>query len=138
MYDIIVIKEVLIMDNSKIILEMLERIKTLEERVDRLTELCEKEPQPKKESNPTQITGGGKYRYLSSYLKNSGKDQIRLTFAEIENLIGFQLSPSARKNRANWANSETQSLACSWLKVGYKAVEVNLEKEYVVFEKTFF
>ena len=126
------------MENSKIILEMLERIKTLEERVDRLTELYEKESGQKKEANPNEITGGGKYRYLSSYLKSSGKDQIRMTFAEIEKLIGFPLSPSARKNRANWANSETQSLACSWLKVGYKTVEVNLEKEYVVFEKNIF
>ena len=58
-----------------------------------------------------------------------------MSFAEIEKVIGFSLSPSARKNRANWANSRSQSLACSWLKVGYRTVEVNLEREFVVFEK---
>ena len=126
------------MDNSKIIIEMLERIKILEEKVERLIEICEQKRTLKEQTGSKIITSGGKYRYLSSYLKNSGKEQIRMTFAEIEKLIGFPLSPSARKNRANWANSETQSLACSWLKVGYKTVEVNLEKEYVVFEKNIF
>lgn len=124
------------MDNSKIIVEMLERIKVLEEKVDRLTEICEEKPTLKKQVESNGITCGGKYRYLSSFLRNSGKDRLRMTFAEIEKLIGFSLSPSARRNRANWANSETQSLACSWLKVGYKTVEVNLTKEYVVFEKS--
>ena len=123
------------MDNSKII-EMLERIKVLEEKVERLIEICEQKRILKEQTGSKGITNGGKYRYLSSFLKNSGMDRIRMTFAEIENLIGFQLSPSARRNRANWANSETQSLACSWLKVGYKTVEVNLAGEYVVFEKS--
>lgn len=123
------------MENSKIIVEMLERIKTLEEEVARLSEICGEKAVLPKEEKQDEITGGGKYRYLSNYLKKSGQERIRMSFAEIEKVIGFSLSPSARKNRANWANSRSQSLACSWLKVGYRTVEVNLEREFVVFEK---
>lgn len=123
------------MDYNRIIIELLDRIKCLEERVSTL-ENCVRE----KQSDESRVSekpnfGGQKYRALTSYLRNSGKEQVRLSFEEIENIIGFKLSPSAYNNRANWANSTSQSLAYGWLKANYRAVEVDMVKRYVVFEK---
>lgn len=123
------------MDYNRIIIELLDRIKALEERVSAL-ENCVRENQSEESRVPEKPSfGGQKYRALTNYLKNSGKEQLRLTFEEIENIIGFKLSPSAYNNRANWANSTSQSLAYGWLKANYRTVEVDMIKRYVVFEK---
>lgn len=123
------------MNYEKIIIELLDRIKTLEEKVAKLEEVKTNQVSMGNAGKSEEITGGHKYRALTLYLKKSNFERIKLTFAEIEKIIGSPLSYSARTNRANWANSTSQSLACSWLKVGYKTVEVNLLSEYVVFEK---
>lgn len=123
------------MNYDQIILELLSRIKTLEEKVAILESKETFVSQSIRNNLKEEISGGHRYRALSAYLKNSNLDRIKMSFSEIENIIGFSLSPSAYKNRANWANSTSQSLACSWLKVGYKTVEVNITAMYVVFEK---
>ena len=123
------------MNYDQIILELLSRIKALEEKVAILETKETTISQPNCNNMKKDISGGQRYRALSSYLKNSNLERIKMTFSEIENIIGFSLSPSAYKNRASWANSTSQSLACSWLKVGYKTVEVNIAAMYVVFEK---
>lgn len=123
------------MEYERIILELLNRVGELEDRVKELEERLARDPETPSEGGGTKKIGGHKYRRLTEYLADSGKDRIRLSFSEIENILGFKLSDSARNNRANWANSTTQSLACSWLKVGYITVEVSLTQEYVVFEK---
>ena len=123
------------MNYERIILELLDRIKSLEERVTKLENPEAEDTQTEYESAKEEISGGQKYRALSAYLSKSNRERVRLSFSEVEEILGTRLTPSARKNRANWANSTSQSLACSWLKVGYKVVEVNLQEEYVVFEK---
>ena len=123
------------MNYERIILELLDRIKSLEERVYKLENPEVEDDRTEDAAPKDKITGGQKYRALSAFLDRSNLERVRLAFSEIEQIIGTPLSPSARKNRANWANSTSQSLACSWLKVGYKTVEVNLQEEYVVFEK---
>lgn len=123
------------MDYNRIIIELLDRIKALEERVSLLESGTQEEHSKNVVSAKTSNSSGQKYRLLTSYLKNSNKKQVKLTFDEIENIIGFSLSPSAYNNRANWANSTSQSLACSWLKANYKAVEVDMIQKYVIFEE---
>ena len=126
------------MNYDNIIIELLDRIKTLEEKVAKLEEVKTNQASMGNAGKGKEITGGHKYRALTLYLEKSNCERIKLTFAEIEKIIGSPLSYSARTNRANWANSTSQSLACSWLKVGYKTVEVNLLSEYVDFEKGFY
>lgn len=111
------------MDYNRIVLEMLDRIKQLEERVDKLEN--EKEPSTQKSSN--------KYRHLTAHLKRSDSP-VRLTFAEIEKIIGFKLPASAYQYREFWSNTKSHSIALSWLCIGYKTVEVNIDNEYVIFE----
>ena len=41
-----------------------------------------------------------KYKPLADYLSISGKDKVKLTFNEIEKILGFKLPDSARKYSA--------------------------------------
>ncbi len=127
------------MDYNRIILELLDGIKSLEERVAEL-ENHSSEQQATNNIIPEKTNfGGQKYIALTNYLNDSDRNQInqiKLTFNEIEkNILGFNLPPCAYNNRANWANSMSQSLARSWLKTNYRVVEVNMEKQYVIFKK---
>lgn len=116
------------MDYDRIILELLNRVSVLEEKV----EILSGEKTAKAE---IRSTGGKKYRFLSDYLYKSGSDRVQLSFGEIENILNEKLPASAYKHRAFWANTESHSIALSWMNVGYQTVEADLEKEIVVFEK---
>ena len=120
------------MDYDRIILEMLNRISVLEEKVKLLESTSESETYGE-ESELTQ-TVGKKYRYLADYLLKSGKERITLPFREIESVLQTKLPPSAYEHRAFWANSTTHSIALSWMNVGYETVDVVLGKT-IVFEK---
>ena len=120
------------MEYDRIILEMLDRIKVLEDEVAALkggSSATETKPSVK------PIKPGKKYRHLAELLENSGEKTISLTFSQIEKAIGFSLPESARQYREFWANTTTHSIALSWLGVGYKTVDVNLENETVSFER---
>lgn len=116
------------MDYDRIILELLNRVSFLEERVSNL------ENDTPSTKNVT-ATGGKKYRYLSDYLHNAAEGPVRLTFDEIEQIIKEKLPGSAYQHRAFWANTESHSIAISWMSVGYRTVEVDIANRYVVFEK---
>ncbi|MBE6926920.1 MAG: hypothetical protein E7467_00275 [Ruminococcaceae bacterium] len=117
------------MDYDRVIVELLNRIGALEDRV---AALEGKAPVAKDE--PTQEVSK-KYRYLADYLHNSNRDNIRLTFSEIEEILKTKLPSSAHNHRAFWANTTSHSIALSWLTVGYETVEVNTAEQYIVFEK---
>lgn len=121
------------MDYDRIILEMLDRIKALEEQVEKLSD--KKTAEQNQQTDPAKMKVSKKYRRLSELLDMSGSRSVTLTFGEIENAIGFALPDSAREHRAFWANTTTHSIALSWLSVGYKTVDVNLSRETVVFER---
>ena len=118
------------MDYDRIIIEMLDRIKTLEDEVAMIkvsTNTSDKKMDTAKSSK--------KYRRLTELLANSEGKPVSLSFKQIEEIIGFPLPDSAREHRAFWANTTSHSIALSWLSVGYKTVDVNLSSELVVFEK---
>lgn len=116
------------MDYNRIILELMHRISILEDKVEKLNE-----PDGKQKSEP--ITVGKKYRYLADYLHSSVNDSVRLSFNEIERILNDSLPGSAYKHKAFWANTDSHSIALSWLSVGYQTIEVNMDEKYVVFEK---
>ena len=86
-------------------------------------------------SNTSLIKSSKKYRRLTELLTNAEGKPVSISFGDIEKAIGFSLPDSAREHRAFWANTTTHSIALSWLSVGYKTVDVDLEKEIIVFEK---
>lgn len=125
------------MDYNRIILELLERIQILEQKVARL----EQQTVP---AAPAQANGqlgvdlnnvSDKYKALAKYLIASGKDTLTLDYQSIESILGFKLPKTAHNfMQSYWANTYTHSYATSWLSVGYKA-KANVAEKTVTFEK---
>ncbi|SPY16110.1 Uncharacterised protein [Paenibacillus polymyxa] len=67
----------------------------------------------------------GKYDGLEKYLENV---QIKLSYAEIENIIGSEFPPSASTDRTWWRNTmnPTRKQAHAWLNAGWKVLKVDL------------
>jgi hypothetical protein len=78
---------------------------------------------------------GGKYNKLEHYLAQSKSAVLKLTFSQMEEILGFPLAESAHKYPAFWSNSESQSFALAWLNAGYLSEQVNLTAQTVVFRK---
>jgi len=75
-----------------------------------------------------------KYSPLESFLEHSGKAEMTLSFAKIEKILEFPLPTSARKYAAWWSNNATGHVnAEAWLSAGYKAAQVDLSDETLVF-----
>lgn len=76
-----------------------------------------------------------KYEPLTTYLNLHKKERIKLTYSEIEEILGFKLPVSARKDKRWWNNNDcSHSQSKSWGEAGYKTTDVILG-ESVVFVK---
>ena len=76
-----------------------------------------------------------RYAPLALWLQNQPTDQDRqrLTFVQIEQIIGDKLPPSAHQHRSWWANDPVRHVQSQqWLSVGWRAY-VNMSKEEVTF-----
>ncbi len=79
-----------------------------------------------------------KYARLGRHLEESGMESVRLSFAEIERILGFSLPGSARSYRAWWANEARGSHSHAkygWMAGGYRVLSLRLEAEHVTFVK---
>lgn len=77
-----------------------------------------------------------KYDPLRAFLEQQNKPCIRLSFRDIEGIIGSKLPASAYTYRAWWANDHTHTHARNgWLAAGYKVRYVDLEGGVVEFVK---
>lgn len=76
-----------------------------------------------------------KYAYLSILLVKTSRfrNRIAMRFAEIEDIIGDKLPDSAYKHKHWWSNIRNRTPSESWLTVGWRVEEVNLEEEKVTF-----
>ncbi len=123
------------MEYSQVILEMLERIKILENKVKVLEEKIENSSAPQTQAFIQLEKVSAKYRGLAEYLLSSNKIRVTLSYSQIEEILGFVLPDTARKfKQSYWANTQTHSYASSWMAVGYKA-RVNVENDTVTFVK---
>ena len=123
------------MEYSQVMLEMLERIKVLENKVKELEEKIENTPAPQPQANMQLDKVSAKYRGLAEYLLSSNETRVTLSYTQIEDILGFALPDTARKfKQSYWANTETHSYASSWMAVGYKA-RVDTESDIVTFIK---
>ena len=76
----------------------------------------------------------GMYDPLKKYLTSSSQNVVRLTFSDIEKLLGHVLPQSAYTYRAWWENGgHTQAYA--WINAGYKVTDVDFTAKTVVFSK---
>jgi hypothetical protein len=71
----------------------------------------------------------GKYLLLYKYLENRYADTVVLTFAEIEDLLGFELPEQARLQQAWWTENSD-----AWVLASRTAVP-NLVSRCVVFDR---
>lgn len=77
---------------------------------------------------------GSKYEPLYRHLRESGKDELTISIAEIEKFVGV-LPDSAYTSNAFWSNRNGGLQAAAWMEAGYHSVKINLEKEQVTFQK---
>ena len=79
----------------------------------------------------------GKYLSLYKYLENRYANRIVLTFADIEDLIGFALPDQARLHEEWWTatNVAGPNYSDSWI-LASRTATPNLLAQTVVFERT--
>lgn len=79
----------------------------------------------------------GKYDPLRAHLEASTQALVKLTFAQIERILGAALPASASKHQAWWANEEegTHSHARAWLEAGYRTQALDLNARRVEFAR---
>lgn len=80
----------------------------------------------------------GKYDALSEYLCSLPVEQVevRLSLPEIEEILGEPLPPSASYNKGVWANAHRHSKAQSWLSVGWRVIECDLDGGTIAFSRS--
>ena len=72
---------------------------------------------------------------LTAYLEKCGKDEIKLSFSDVERILGFQLPDSAYLHQPYWSNSESHPIASAWLNAGYLSQHVDMKGQTVEFVK---
>jgi len=76
---------------------------------------------------------GDKYKPLTDYLLNLGKDTVSLTFRRLEEITGG-LPPSVYKYPSSWLDSNTHSFSYGWHNAGYR-IQADFLKQRAVFTK---
>jgi hypothetical protein len=77
----------------------------------------------------------GKYSPLADFLRAQQRDEVPVTFAEIERIIGSPL-PRSHRYRAWWSNNAFNSVMTkAWLDAGFESADVDMKKRKLVFRK---
>ncbi|MGD0864532.1 MAG: hypothetical protein ABSA49_03140 [Rhizomicrobium sp.] len=77
-----------------------------------------------------------KYEPLEQYLKGQTATELRMTFADVEALIGTSLPRSATLYRMWWSNNSSNHVhAQSWLDAGYRTEQVDMSAKTLVFAR---
>jgi hypothetical protein len=88
-------------------------------------------------SAPVRDDTGGTSRYqpLMTFLEDRSEEVVRMTFSEIEGVLGAALPASARRYRPWWANERdgTHVHARAWMAAGRTTANVDLNEETVDF-----
>ncbi|HEX9963542.1 MAG TPA: hypothetical protein VGB04_00995 [Allosphingosinicella sp.] len=85
----------------------------------------------------SDIISMGKYQPLATHLQSASAGEWSATFAQVEQVLGFPLPPSARKHREWWSNQAGtgHSQARGWQDAGWRVRKVDLDGERVVFQR---
>lgn len=77
-----------------------------------------------------------KYAPLTAYLREQPYREVRLSFRDVEKILGFELRSSARDHRAWWSNNASNNVMTkAWLSAGYRTRDVDMESERLTFER---
>lgn len=95
-------------------------------------------PRAAARSSQKAPANAGKYQLLYKYLRDRYANRVVLTFAEIEDLLGFALPDPARLQREWWANTDPiappSAQSASWM-LASRTATVNLVAQNVVFDR---
>lgn len=76
------------------------------------------------------------YDPLGVRLRGATDDTVRMTFAEVEEVIGAKLPPSAHKRNEWWSNNPFgHSQARAWLEAGFETANLDRTGKTVVFRR---
>ena len=76
-----------------------------------------------------------KYEPLGTYLREQGTELVRMTFAQIERVVGTKL-PKSRQHPAWWSNSTSNNVMTQvWLDAGYRTEQIDVAHERLVFRR---
>ena len=76
----------------------------------------------------------GKYEPLRQHLTGLRDASVRMSFRQIEDILGFRLPASARQYPPWWSNSDgTHTQSAAWLGAGWKTAQVDIPAEKVSF-----
>src|ERR1700730_18148571 len=77
----------------------------------------------------------GKYSPLADFLRAQQRDEVPMTFAEIERIVGSPL-PRSHRYRSWWSNNSFNSVMTKvWLDAGFRSAEVDIKRRRLVFRK---
>jgi hypothetical protein len=77
-----------------------------------------------------------KYEPLPQFLSNKAGSVHRISFEQIERVLGFKLPKSAYEHEAWWSNNDTgHSHARVWLSAGWRTQDVDLAARKVTFQR---
>jgi hypothetical protein len=78
----------------------------------------------------------GKYEPLTEFLHKQPGREVRMSFAQIERVVGFKLPPVAQRHRAWWSNSPTNNVMTrAWLDAGFRSEQVDMTARKLVFRR---
>ena len=78
-----------------------------------------------------------KYDPLRKWLSQADGQRIRLSFREVEAILGFRLPHSARSLAQWWANTHGSHVqAAAWMEAGWRTRDVDIAGARVSFERT--
>lgn len=78
-----------------------------------------------------------KYEALPQFLARADRAVRRMSFKEIEGILGFKLPKSAYEHEAWWSNNATgHSHARAWLELGWRTEAVDLAGRKVTFRRS--
>ena len=85
----------------------------------------------------TPKRAGTKYSNLSNYLARRARytKRVTLSFSKIEEIIVNELPYSAKTDKNWWSNARGSAHTESWLGVGWRVENVDLEERLVVFTR---
>ena len=80
----------------------------------------------------------GRYALLYEYLAHRHADTVVLTFAEVEDLLGFPLPDLARRQREWWTDADASRAAApqtdAWI-LAHRTAVPNLTAQTVIFDR---
>lgn len=87
------------------------------------------------ETGVTEVRHTGKYHRLAAWLARQKTDRLDVTFAEVEEVLGFPLPPSCRRYPPHWYGYDGSAVARAISDAGWKARNADITQERVTFER---